>query len=385
MKSFESPIQYEDDYPFELEIQSRSTAARIFHGTQEDIAFEGKKWKQVDSRIDFVQNPVTLWVSLGSSKSLREKLFCDANSKTLLLLKNELLEKAKDKPISQVLQLINYLVRKLNSTDLSEKEFSERFKEFMLSKIIDETKQPEIKMEEFIEEKLLYCRHTALIAALLAAYCVDQGFLPPGKVRVYRSNIVENSKLRSVHGWAVYRENATGILRLFDPQKLVVLNVSKFFKAIAQLDLGKQNQILRESSYGDSTLRDMKKRLDYLDGVCPFIENFNKIHTLFPVTGPASFNAGTVTIPDHQIRLELNNTRWEPYALLYALKEQHITAQKRNHGNDFISIPVGNNNLLFSANIDKLKTDYQRKCREFQWVQRCLGNTVESPNPSLVK
>ena len=177
-----------------LQLVRRTVRAEGLHGAIEEVPFEGKKWKSVNASIDFANNPNSLWVSLGSSTA-REKLFFDANSPKMLELKRKVVAQAKGKPISNVLGIINEIINQLTDIQGQSRRNVKRGLDKRLDDFIDHEMRmqgvhtsPKIKMEDLIEKGLLVCRHKGLIAAVLAAFCVEQNILPPGKIHTYRSD-----------------------------------------------------------------------------------------------------------------------------------------------------------------------------------------------------
>jgi hypothetical protein len=200
-----------------------------------------------------------------------------------------------------------------------------------------------IEMETLVKEKLLVCRHKALLAASLIAHLVDNGILPKGTVRQYRSDLVENNgHVKGAHSWSVYRNSETGEIWICDPRGRDV------FKLPA--DNAKACKAL-----GEVTIADMVSRLDFLDGLQPLMIslNSNKLSSVVK----ASYQEGGKTTQHVRISC-LENPR-ALQALTKALSMQNINFERAS---TFVLLVKSDKNpTLFSFDFEKLLKDFNQE------------------------
>jgi len=239
------------------ELIDRSTLADQLHGTQDTVEYNNQSWKKVSSKVNWVKNPNSLWVSLGSAVE-RERLFFDENSSTVTKLKQKILTSCAGKSIENALNIINSLINELTHVE-GKSIFAVETNldgELDLFLSLVHEKKPgkfiDVHFETLVKNKLLVCRHKALLAASLLAHLVENKILPQGIVRQYRSELAYEHGIGGAHTWATYRDLTTGHLWICDPRNRLVYNMAtKYDHAVKAL--------------GKTTLEVMVKRLDVED------------------------------------------------------------------------------------------------------------------------
>lgn len=331
---------------FNFKHETRTYLSVLMHGQKESESFQGKDWQVVNSEINWVGNKNTLWVSLGSSYS-REKLFFNENLPKIMTLKAKACKACKGKTIPVILGIVNDLVNKLTAIrnkNLIDTEawIDERLKNLIIdSRAHQQKKQDEcvsLSMETLLEERVLVCRHKALIAAALLRELVEKGILPFGRVRQFRDQIIHHHRV-SGHTWVVYRDITTGDLWICDPRLHVVANVNKYFTAL-------------EAMYNRSTLCSMVERLDRQDLALPILAEFNKHQIPFTVKEIPS--KSRVGYPGLQLCLTFNDEYKHLGSFYKALEKQGIWF---NHLNHSVYIPLSENPALYQLDVEKLLRD----------------------------
>lgn len=238
----------------------RTVLSYKVHGNATALLFGGKRYRKIHSEINWVEAKNTLWSSVGSSKN-REHLLFDENSAFMEGLKELAVERCQHLRgnIPALLAEVNFLVNLLTFQPGLTRNQVEATLDDKLHAYIDRKKasdqtndSPYITMNELVRNRILVCRHKAILAACLLAELVKTGILPEGIVRQYRSNI-QHGTHEGVHTWAVYREENSNDLWICDPRWDYVQNVSRSFQAAA-------NQ-----GYGTATIYKMISRLNKLD------------------------------------------------------------------------------------------------------------------------
>ncbi len=322
---------------FNFQIESRTYASVLVHGKNETESFQGKVWRKVDTSINWVGQNNKLWLSLGADLN-REKIFFDENSKIIQDLKVRICKLCHGKSISKMLLIVNALVNTLTANQTT------AMLETRLKAFLNDCRQKQkehvvsLHMDEIIANKLLVCRHKALIVAALLRELVEQKILPFGKVRQYRSKINIPGK-PFYHSWTVYRNESTGHLWICDAQSNLVQNVNSDFDALISL-------CTREA------LAFMIERVDEQDVYLPLLEKLNKYSVPFCVQ--AVINNSHAGYPGINICFKFNRGLQYYTDICKALKRQGIWF---NRLNDSLYIPLIDNPKIFNMNVEQLMHD----------------------------
>ncbi|HRE33017.1 MAG TPA: hypothetical protein PLD88_13655 [Candidatus Berkiella sp.] len=242
----------------------RTFLAQKLHGTKE-INYDSKQWKQVTTELNFASDLSRYVVSLGASTS-RERLFFDRRTDKMNEIYNDIKLQCKHKSVQEVLRVVNSKIDDLATRHKSvkgkprnkvEAELDLRLAKYLAKKNVI---QPNVTMDELIEEGLLVCRHKGLLAAHVMGELIKDGYLPHGAARQYRSSLGS----KQVHAWAVYRNAITHELWVNDPRwaRVVKVNINK----------------IDETGYGWKVKNDMLKRLQVVDE--PFLSKLKKTTTV---------------------------------------------------------------------------------------------------------
>ncbi|MBS0287693.1 MAG: hypothetical protein JSR17_10375 [Proteobacteria bacterium] len=331
-----------------LLLTARTFKMQQVHGTDTSERHENKDWTRLSSEIDWVGNRNNLWVSNGCSLN-REKLLFDSKSELIQELKARVVERCKGKSIEETLLIVNESINNLNNMDGKSYEEIEETVDRRLDIYIGQqmmnqltSTSPMITMESLIEEKLLVCRHKGLLAASLIAHLVEEGILPFGNVRQYRSDLAFGHYKNGAHSWSVYRNHETGEIWICDPRNQAVFLLPK-------------DTVNAEYLLGNTTIEDMITRLDELDGLRPFMNGLKRFKGS-PIE-EVTYQSGNLTTQHLRIKCNSNQKGFE--AFIKALTEQNIVFEIENGPQPIVLVKAHNNPKLFAADMEKLTDDYK--------------------------
>jgi hypothetical protein len=233
--------------------QYRTVGAEKLHGAK-DIPYDGKDWKQVNTDVDFSKDDTRYMVSLGGTTS-REMLLFDRESDKIKRIYNQIKENSKGKTdIKEILEIVNKGIDDLTTKGDKWKGQSRRQIEDALDEDLRNFlkkkggNSPKVSIDELIDQNLLVCRHKGLLAAHVMGKLIQDGILPPGKARQYRSLLDDGG----AHSWSVYREDSTRDLWDVDP---------RWF----QVKIIDQKSSIDETGYGSIAKATMVQRLNDID------------------------------------------------------------------------------------------------------------------------
>jgi len=254
-----------------LKLNSRTVYREERYG-KEDVFYLGTKWKPINSAINMVGSQNTKWVY--QSYQLHE--FIDEHSDLVKKLRRNALLECKSKSTEDILIYVNNIINDFNKKNKEnmtyreiEKNIDKALDEFMEKIPKDENGEQIITIEEIANEGLLICRHRAMLAASILRSLVEEGILPRGMVRVYRSELLnEKDENQGAHAWAVYRDIEADKLWLCDPRWETATQVKPNFEGITE--------------YGLHVINDMNIRLNTEDKA-EFLKDFQqRMSALFP-------------------------------------------------------------------------------------------------------
>lgn len=239
----------------------RTFIAEKVHGVSDTLDYNKIQWKAVKLSVNWAGNPETHFVSLGSSKE-RERLFIDENTPHIKALKDRVKARCQGgKSVQDVLSVVNEeinaltLIPGMSDSDV-ERTLNKRLESFLFIQPKDKEKNINLNLDTLIDQKLLVCRHKAILAASILGTLVDEKILPNGKARQFRANLLEGKSdiAMGAHTWAVYRDSKTSDLWVCDPRWRTAKKVTL-----------PQFAGLRE--YGLTTLQEMVLRTDLEDKI----------------------------------------------------------------------------------------------------------------------
>ncbi|MCS5711203.1 hypothetical protein [Candidatus Berkiella aquae] len=242
-------------------IFSRTFLSDNHHGNVAAIHYGSKEWLKVNSTIDWATQDNRQWISAGSSHK-REHLLFDENSELIQDIKDYAVLKCRSSlthDIPAILSIVNAVVNELTTEPNKtvrevEAELDNKLRDYILKQNTPTGEPIIITMDELIRNKLLVCRHKALLVASILGELVKRQILPPGIVRQYRSTLVNDAgKAIGAHTWAVFRDQKTNDLWICDPRARYVENVTTH-----QADV-------EERFYGRFVIERMMQRLNQLD------------------------------------------------------------------------------------------------------------------------
>lgn len=216
---------------------TRTEAANRLHGTG-NVVFEGLQWQPVQTDVNFAENPVTRFVSLGQSLE-RERLFVNTESTLIGSLLYFIIEEARNKPVQEVLEIVNSKIDNLTTNHLKYKGLTREQIESQLDDKLDkylelrkQGKVPnkpnnlDVTIDELVDEGVLVCRHKAILAAFMMGKLIELNILPLGSARQYRSELQnQEGETIGAHSWSVYRQAQTGEVWVNDPRWAQVVKV----------------------------------------------------------------------------------------------------------------------------------------------------------------
>src|SRR5690242_14561907 len=95
-----------------LQLIARTILMENAHGRHIIEKYNNKNWTRMSAKINWVNNPNHLWVSLGSSRG-REKFFFDSNSDFSQKLKEEALTRCQGRSVGTCLRIVNEMINQL--------------------------------------------------------------------------------------------------------------------------------------------------------------------------------------------------------------------------------------------------------------------------------
>lgn len=334
----------------------------------------------------------------------------DRESTVMKQLKHRALTETKGMFLQDKLKFVNAIINKM--TEGHEEGLVERMYDYLLKKAIEQSKlsvslngvliintsiahpiTAEVTMEEMIENKLIVCRHRGLMAACIIGHMIKNGALPAGSARYYASKINNG-----YHAWAVYCEHETGSIWMIDPMWKKVINITKLFGAIADLetivkDCDEKNehtslqydddldcvsrQILQDYSVG--ALREMILRLKIEEAYGPMIRHFNENYNVYPLESPVQI----MEAPYRHIRVELADTKVDNYAFMTALRLQGFVYNDPEFWKGQKSVAKNLDLKVFDDNARIYPFDGVQFMNDYQMIRNAI-HKVATPAPVLL-
>ncbi|MBS0285808.1 MAG: hypothetical protein JSR17_00410 [Proteobacteria bacterium] len=336
---------------------SRSGLSAMVYGYIEYMSFLSQQWHLVTTEVNWVRNGEHRWVSLGSHPTLREKLFFDEHSMAIAELKHQALVLCQGKTIDQVLKIVCNIINNITRIPGEHVTQTEARIDFELNNFLrliytQQNSAPSLLLDDLIKLKLLVCRHKALISCALLRHLTENGILPNGSVRQYRTTLPNGGG----HTFSVYRDFSSGQLWICDPRNRVVGNLHEELIRLSQI-------------YTLGVLSDMKLRLDEQDVFIPLQRKMRFSEVTFYISlihnqhgsNQLTFN---FLLNDHTLT-----------SFAWALQRQNISfAQSCN----ILTINIDENPRLFSLNVNQLIIDFKNSEAAFMihTVLNTNANTV---------